>query len=1113
MALSNRDRLSKALDLFTESYRVWVGQQLQGKFGDDGIAQAQEFIKQAARPGAFVPQNPDEWDVQCILNIIFSMWRTYFREVLGSQENSMLHELQTIRNEWAHQKAFNTNDTLRALDTVARLLKAVSAHNAASEVEKLHGDVMRTRFAEMQRVATTRAQRQATEGTPETGLRPWREIIIPHPDVRDGNFTQAEFAADLAQVHRGGAASEYADPKEFFQRTYITDGLRGLIRNALKRLNGNGGHPVIELQTNFGGGKTHSMLALYHLVSGVPASRLSGVDVLLGEENLPEPPEGTCRAVLVGTALAPGQPEKTEDGLSLNTLWGRLAYQLGGKDAYALIEESDKNSTSPGSDDLCRLFEFVGPCLILIDEWVAFCRQTYNVYGLPGGSFDQNLSFAQALTEAVKASPKALLVASLPQSQIEVGGTGGKEALASLEDTFGRLEFNWRPANQEESYEIVRRRLFEPITDPRLFADRDAAIAAFFRIYAKNKSEFPMVASEGPYEERMKAAYPIHPELFDRLYNDWSSLEEFQRTRGVLRLMATIIHVLWARNDRSLMILPSFMPMDEDASVTELTRYLQPNWPVIISSDIDGSQAIPTRLDKDSPRFGQYWAVRRVARTVYMGSAPTEGRANKGVDIRNVRLGCVQPGENVAVFGDALRQLGDHASHLYADGSRYWFATQPNVITMARDRAARIKEVDSSDEINRLIREEADCREKFHRVHGAPESSSDVPDEPESRLVIFDASKTHSTGSDSSSAIKAAKEWLEKRGNSPRQNRNAMVFLAADKARIEDIKDAAAWYLSWKSICGEKDRLNLDPYNVKMAQDRLKESEAALKSRLPETFQWLIVPEQSDPLGAVEMNCKRITGGEGLVNRAWSKLNRDGLIDDHMAGTILRMHCDKYLWKEQNHISIKQLVDYFSQYLYLPRVSHPKVIVDAIIEGASHTAWATDSFAYADRYDEDAKRYVGLTAGTLLPRVETNGIAVLVKPGIAEAQMEAEQPKPTTPEPAPEPTGGQLPFPDPTEKPGTGGFIPEPASSGSSPTSNSKVFHGSVSLNPTKASLQFQDIVDEVLQHFTARLGTTVKITLEIEAEDSDGFDDNIKRTVKENSTTLGFSHAEFEEG
>ena len=534
-----------------------------------------------------------------------------------------------------------------------------------------------------------------------------------------------------------------------------------MLLNAIKRLSGQGGHPVIELQTNFGGGKTHSMLALYHLVSGVPVSDLTGLDVLMGEAGVNALPKAK-RAVLVGTALSAGTTGTDEDGLSLRTLWGRLAYQLGGKEAFDLLRESDENGTAPGSDDLVRMFQQVGPALILIDEWVAYCRQMYETPGLPGGSFDSNMTFAQALTEAVKAVPTAMLVASLPQSQVEVGGEGGAQALTRLEHTFGRMEFNWRPASAEESYEIVRRRLFEPITDPRLFADRDAVVRAFGTQYRQNAAEFPAECREADYERRMEAAYPIHPELFDRLYNDWSSLEEFQRTRGVLRLMAAVIYTLWSRSDRSLAILPSLVPIDEPAVESELTRYLTPNWPVIIEKDVDGPNSLPCRMDTESARFGRLWATRRVARTIYLGSAPVAGQANKGLDMRRVRLGCVQPGENIAVFGDALRQLGDQAAHLYADGARYWYSTQPNVGHVARDRAAQQQEDDCFAEIRARLKKQQNQRGGFAKIYPAPDSSGDVPDETDGRLVILPPEKAHTNGVADSPALLATKEFLDK---------------------------------------------------------------------------------------------------------------------------------------------------------------------------------------------------------------------------------------------------------------------------------------------------------------------------------------------------------------
>jgi hypothetical protein len=236
------------------------------------------------------------------------------------------------------------------------------------------------------------------------------------------------------------------------------------------------------LQTNFGGGKTHSMLALYHLFSGAAPGELTGVDQVFQEAEVRELPV-VKRAVLVGTALSPGQPHRKAGRTSINTLWGELAWQLLEREGFALVSEADRQGVSPGSDALRELFTKASPCLILIDEWIAYVRQLYGVSGLPAGSFDANLTFAQALTEAARAVPGTMVVASIPSSDIEIGGEAGREALARLKNTFGRLESAWRPASAEEGFEIVRRRLEREVTEPDIVNHRQVGPVPFLSLF------------------------------------------------------------------------------------------------------------------------------------------------------------------------------------------------------------------------------------------------------------------------------------------------------------------------------------------------------------------------------------------------------------------------------------------------------------------------------------------------------------------------------------------------------------------------------------------------------------------------------------------------------
>ncbi len=511
MAISNKDRIQRMLDQLRDGLAPFVERELKGKLGDrwaEKLDERREFPLQRQLDGEVA------WDSQALLKTMIDNWQSVLRYALGHNERSWVGELISARNDYAHEKPFNSDDTHRALDTAQRLLMAVSARPQAEAVESMRQELMRTVYEEQAR-SKTRSKTLTLEGQPKSGLKPWREIVTPHKDVASGRYMQAEFAADLAQVHRGEGEDDYRDPVEFYHRTYLTEGLKHLLKGAMLRLCGKGGDPVVELQTNFGGGKTHSMLALYHLVGAESPSGLPGIETLMQAEGITSLPK-TRHAVLVGSALSPGDTRPKPDDIETRTLWGEMAWQLGGKEGYALVAESDRNGTSPGSDDLTDLLKLVSPCLVLIDEWVAYVRQLYHVPGLPAGSFDANLTFAQALSEAARAAPQALVVATLPASQIEIGGEGGQQALDRLKNTFSRLESSWLPATADEGFEIVRRRLFEPLTDKEAFASRDAVIKAFSEMYRAGRGEFPQGSAEGDYRRRMEAAYPIHPELFER---------------------------------------------------------------------------------------------------------------------------------------------------------------------------------------------------------------------------------------------------------------------------------------------------------------------------------------------------------------------------------------------------------------------------------------------------------------------------------------------------------------------------------------------------------------------------------------------------------------------
>ncbi|MBX6743929.1 MAG: DUF499 domain-containing protein [Acetobacteraceae bacterium] len=1109
MAITNQERVGKGMDLLRAGLAPFVEREIHAAVKAGTVRM--EAVRRFAEDPILGQKPIVQWDVAGLLKLMWETWNDVFGRTLGRAERSLVQELRDWRNKWAHQEPFSSDDTDRALDSMSRLLAAVSAPQA-DDVNRMKMELRRLVFDEQVRGEKRKAGGSLIEPAAAGNLKPWREVVTPHADVASGRYQQAEFAADLWQVHLGEGSDEYRNPVEFFRRTFLTESLKRLLVGGVQRLSGQGGDPVVQLQTNFGGGKTHSMLALYHLFSGAPPGELAGIDAVLAEAGVKTVPKAT-RVVLVGNKISPGNPATKPDGTVVRTLWGELAWQLGGKRAFARIAKDDENATSPG-DALRALFVEYGPCLVLVDEWVAYARQLHDQSDLPAGSFETQFSFAQALTESAKLAKNCLLVVSLPASDtagsphtqaddVEVGGIRGREALDRLRNVVGRVESSWRPATAEEGFEIVRRRLFEPISG-EMFKQRDLTARAFADLYRAQAAEFPPECRGGDYEKRIQAAYPIHPEIFDRLYTDWSTLVKFQRTRGVLRLMAAVIHSLWEKGDRSPLILPSTIPIDDPRVQFELTRYLSDNWVPIIEKDVDGPNSLPLRIDAEVPNLGKLSATRRVARTIYLGSAPTAAAAHRGLEDRRVKLGCVMPGEAPAVFGDALRRLAASATYLYQDGPRAWYATQPTVTKLAEDRAEQLKRDPDKVAAELEARLRADLRRggEFSRIHALPRSGADVPDDLDARLVVLSAEHPYSKES-GNAAEAAAKAILESRGNAPRLYRNTLVFLAADRVRLQDLDEALRKYLAWSSIVDEAKQLNLDPHQLGQAETQKRAADGAVTARLPETYQWLLVPEQPNPQAPVVWQALRLTGSDALAVRASKKLRSEELLVASLGSTILRKHLDEVpLWRS-DHVPIRQLVDDFARYLYLPRLAGPEVLLQAIRDGVALLTWKTDTFAFAESHDEAAGRYRGLRTGQPVT-VTADGAGLLVKPDVAARQIDSEVPPPQTPPgpaaPKPEVNGGG-PGPGPD-----GGGRQQP--DGPAPL---RRFYGSVRVDSTRVGRDAARIADEVISHLVAQMGAEVTVTIEVDARLPNGATDQLVRTVTENCRTLRFDSQGFE--
>lgn len=1064
----------------------------------------------------------DSLDMANCIRLILRRWKYVFSQKMSLSERNWASEIQGVRNTVAHLGAGDLSQGYaeRALDTMALLCESIDAE-ATEEIRALYrkvryGSEAGTEGVQENAISSEELRAKKKEKTAAVlktsspiNLPSWRDVMEPHPDVAEGRYKAAEFAADLNQVAKGEGAYEYRDPVEFFNRTYVTEGMKKLLVQALERVSGRGGEPVIQLKTAFGGGKTHSMLALYHMLRGkTTAEAISVVKPILKEAGITALPKANV-AVLVGTAMNPSKRNNppTLPGYTVSTIWGEMAFQLvisaGKPELYGkYIREADRNGTSPGSEALKNLFNECGPCMVLMDELVAYGKKLYGKDNLPAGTYDNFITFIQEITEAARASENSLVVASIPESDIEIGGTAGQKVLETIEHTFGRMEAIWKPVAANEGFEVVRRRLFLKCKDPEA---RERVCEAFSQMYQDNDKDFPLEAKEVDYKKRLISSYPIHPEVFDRLYEDWATLENFQRTRGVLRLMAAVIHALWMASDASAMIMPGSIPLDTAGVKDELLRYLPETWNSIVDNEVDGKECIPYQKDQSNSYYGQRMACRRIARTIMLGSAPSTAAIRKqgirGVEIHRILLGTVQPGETTATFRDALNTLHGSLSYLYynPNGDRYWYDTKPTLKKVAEDRASQISSTNVVMEIKDRLKKVRKGN-SFSGIHICPSSSNDVPDEQSVRLVILWPNEPFKNGSQDCKAIEKAKEILEYRGTAPRVYRNTLAFVAPDSNKIGALEQEVKRYLAWKSIFDDKDKeeMNLDGNQIKETQNSLNRSNATVEARLKETYCWLLVPfiDQFDP--NIQWETTDMGGGsDSIVEKAARYMEQSEQLISKLAPAPLKMALDGYLWKNADDISVRQLWIYFCTYCYLPRVVKYNVLEEAIWQGVA----SADFFGLAGGYDEANQRYLDLKLNEQVCAV--NPTNLLVKADVAKRQIEAEKQPP-------KPEGPDFP-PNEPEKPvkngpddGIGGNKPKEGEGGTTQKEAKNThFYLSVTLDGTRIIRDVDTYVKEVIQHLQEIDGANVEIKLEVQVDAPNGIQDSTVRAVSENCRTL----------
>jgi hypothetical protein len=633
-------------------------------------------------------------------------------------------------------------------------------------------------------------------------LKPWYAVATPHEDIRAGRLEEAVFAANIWAVIQGTASDVYLDPEEFFRKTYMTVGLGTVLSRVSGALSGGeSGDRIISLQTAFGGGKTHTLVALWHLAKHAgrlsKSAACSDLRRVMGNR-FPDKVRGV--AVFTNATCDVTQGRKTPEGIHTHTLWGELAVQLGGKALYERVRANDETQRVP-QGLFIDVLRAATPCLILLDELADYC---VGAAAVPVGETtlaDQTISFIQQLTEAVQQVPGAIVVATLPASKYEVAqSVKGQEAFVTLEKRFQRLGADVKPVADDEIYGVVRARLFESITPPDEGDYPKKVAEAYQTMYASHSGEVPAEGSKNAYKEQIERAYPFHPLFIDALYTRWGSHPDFQRTRGVLRLLASVVGDLWQRREGNTQSQPLIQPChirwSIDAMQAALTRLWGPAYQSVAAADILGEKSNAGVFDEE--RGGDYLRERigqGLASAILLGSFGGQGQRS-GFSAKDLKLACSRPALNWNYTDGALLELENRSFYLYSAaagslGKRYWFGTQPNLNKLFVQYRQQVERKSFDDEILEALRGQTKKGSGGATWRVVVNPEDDLPEQKSLSLLILPP--IFAWGED-----ETGKESLKRQiiklstycGGKDRLYRNTLLFLAATSKGIGKLRQS-----------------------------------------------------------------------------------------------------------------------------------------------------------------------------------------------------------------------------------------------------------------------------------------------------------------------------------
>ena len=703
-------------------------------------------------------------------------------------------------------------------------------------------------------------------------MKPFHTIAIPHKDILQGKLTMDVFAADLWEVHQKRGPDEYKDTERFFNRTHITYELEAILKSVEKRLEGRGGDSVIQLQTPFGGGKTHTLIALYH------KSKQWGAKPV----------------VICGDRMSVGEKELT--------LWEEMEKQITGR-------VSDFKGKTPPSGEKLRIFlEKNQPLLILIDEIHDYVVQasSFKVGNTYLSTLTQN--FLKILSSIVSSIEKVQIVASLPSSS-PYSDSNSEKILLDLQNIFGRKESIKEPVKYEDVTLIIRRRLFSHID----LGDAKKIVQDYIT-YAEKEQIIPEEAGPIKYRDMFLSAYPFLPDVIDVLYHNWGSFPNFQRTRGLLRLLSLVVYSL--KDSSAPYITLSDFSLANSEIRQELIKHIGSEYNGIIDLDITGERAGAKRVDKSlGDAYKGLKIGGRAATAIFMFSF--SGGTGKGADILDVKRSACIINDSAAIVGEALESLRRQLFYLKTSNDKYLFSNVPNIERIKQIRMENIKEVQILEVEKEILRNSVSGR--IMRVFIWEEDPSGISDTEELKLVIL-----KQTNRD------LMQEIINQKGKSPRVNKNTILFLCPQDSEKMNFYDAIKRKIIDEELLKDKS-IELSSDDRKEIEKEIKDITQQMAENIRRYYCFVYLPGK-DGLKEVFLGVPTYGEEKAIDRQVYEKLRSDGEVLEKIAPLVIR---EKYL-SGKDYVSTEQLYHTSFKTPGEARILNKGVLEQSITEGVSN---------------------------------------------------------------------------------------------------------------------------------------------------------------------------------